>query len=305
VPKPQGLSPAEVRARLQRYGFNELPQGERRGLAATLRSVLAEPMFLLLVAAAGLYLLLGDLGEGLLLAACALLSVGLVVFQERRSERVLEKLSDLASPRALVIRGGKEARIPGREVVPGDLIVVAEGDRVPADAALLTCHAVSADESLLTGESVPVRKRARLTEESALAPPGGEDQPFVYAGSLIVRGQGMAEVLATGAATRMGQIGASLGKVTLEQTPLQRAIARLVRVLAVTGLGLSLALAVLVVRNSGDLWAGLLAGITLAMSALPEEFPMVLLVFLALGAWRLSRHQVLARRAAAIEKLFG
>ena len=123
--RPQGLSSAEVRQRLQRFGFNELPRGDRRDLLAILRSVLAEPMFLLLLGAAGLYLLLGDLGQGLLLAACALLSVGLVVFQERRSERVLEKLSDLASPRALVIREGREERIPGREVVPGDLVLVA------------------------------------------------------------------------------------------------------------------------------------------------------------------------------------
>ncbi|HEX4572580.1 MAG TPA: cation-translocating P-type ATPase [Dongiaceae bacterium] len=299
----QGLASAEVRQRLQRFGYNELPRGDRRDFLAILRSVLAEPMFILLLAAAGLYLLLGDLGQGLLLAACALLSVGLVVFQERRSERVLEKLSDLASPRALVIRDGREERIPGREVVPGDLILVAEGDRVPADAALLTCHGISADESLLTGESVPVRKRIRLTTDDAVALPGGEDQPFVYSGSLITQGQGLAEVLATGSASRMGQIGLSLGKVNLEETPLQRAIGRLVRVLALTGFGLSLALAVLVVRETGDWWEGLLAGITLAMSALPEEFPMVLMVFLALGAWRLSRHQVLARRAAAIETL--
>ncbi len=300
---PLGLSAEEAERRLASVGFNELPRPDRRNLATILLGVLREPMFGLLLAAAGLYLLLGDLQQGLLMTGCALLSLGLVVHQERRSERVLEALRDLASPRARVIRSGHEMRIPGREVVPGDLMLVAEGDRVPADAALITCHGVTADESLLTGEAVPVRKRSRQAAEREIGLPGGEDQPFVYSGSLIVGGQGLAEVLATGAATRMGRIGAALGKVEPTKTPLQQSIGGLVRVLAAFGLGLSLALAGLVVRTTGSWSEGLLAGITLALSALPEEFPMVLMVFLSLGAWRLSRHQVLTRRAAAIETL--
>lgn len=298
-----GLPSKEAQRRLARYGYNELPRQDRRDLPAILIGILREPMFGLLLAAAGLYLLLGDLQQGLLLAACALLSLGLVVHQERRSERVLETLRELSSPRALVIRDGAEQRIPGREVVPGDLVIVAEGDRVPADAALITCHGVVADESLLTGEAVPVRKRSRLAADREIAPAGGENQPFVYSGTLIVGGQGLAEVLATGPATRMGGIGAALRALEPEQTPLQRSIAGFVRVVAVLGLGLSLALAGLVIHATGDWSEGLLAGITLAMSALPEEFPMVLIVFLSLGAWRLSRHQVLTRQASAIETL--
>lgn len=301
--KFQGLSSAEAKRRLARAGYNELPQQGRRDLAAILLGVLREPMFGLLLAAAGLYLLLGDLQQGLLLAGCALLSLGLVVQQERRSERVLETLRELSSPRALVIRDGAEQRIPGREVVPGDLVIVAEGDRVPADAALIICHGVVADESLLTGEAMPVQKRCRLPADREITPAGGENQPFVYSGTLIVSGQGLGEALATGPATRMGRIGTALDTLKPEQTPLQRSIAGFVRVVAVLGLGLSLALAGLVIRATGNWSDGILAGITLAMSALPEEFPMILIVFLSLGAWRLSRHQVLTRQASAIETL--
>jgi len=298
----RGLSAAEALQRLAEFGANELPQGDQRGIARVVLDVLREPMFLLLTVAAGLYLLLGSLEEGLVLMACAIVAIGIVTYQSRRTERVLHALRDLSSPRALVIRDGVEQRIAGREVVPGDTVLVNEGDRVPADAVLIRGRDVSADESLLTGESVPVRK---VTGHASSAPaaPGGDDQPFLYSGSLIVKGQGIAVVTATGPATELGKIGRAVQDIRQENSPMQRHIVNLVRSVAILGGILSLAVAVLygVTRNS---WIeGLLAGITVEMSLLPEEFPMVLTVFMALGAWRLSKHRVLTRRSAAIETL--
>jgi Ca2+-transporting ATPase len=226
--------------------------------------------------------------------------------QERRTERALEALRDLSSPRALVIRDGAQRRIAGREVVRGDLVVLGEGDRVPADALLRDGNNLAVDESLLTGESVPVRKSASRTA-TALDAPGGDDLPSLFSGTLVTAGQGLAEVVATGARSQLGRIGKALEQVTAEPTPLQRETGRLVRVFATAGM---IACAVVVIayalmRGGGaQVWReGFLAGIALAMSILPEEFPVVLTIFLALGAWRISRKNVLTRRMPAIETL--
>jgi Ca2+-transporting ATPase len=297
-----GLSALEAARRLQRFGPNALPDPDHRNLARLVLEVLREPMFLMLVVAAGLYLLLGDLGGGLLLGGFAIVNLSLVAGQEWRTERVLESLRDLSSPRALVIRDGKEQRIAGREVVPGDLIILAEGDRVPADGRLAACRDLQIDESLLTGESVPVRKQSAAGPAAAVAP-GGDDLPFVYSGTLVVKGQGLAEVLATGARSEIGKIGARLATLVPEPTLIQQATARLVRRFAVFGIGVSVLVFLLYTVLRGGWLEAILAGLTVAMSMLPEEFPMVLTVFLALGALRLSRQKVLTRRAAAIESL--
>jgi Ca2+-transporting ATPase len=299
---PAGLSAAAAAEQLRRFGPNGLPDPDQRNLARLVLEVLREPMFLMLVVAAGLYLLLGDLGEGLLLGGFAIVNLGLVAGQEWRTERVLESLRDLSSPRALVIRDGKEQRIAGREVVPGDLVILAEGDRVPADGRLVACRDLQIDESLLTGESVPVRKQAGEANAAAV-PPGGDDLPFVYSGTLVVKGQGFAEVIATGAHSEIGKIGARLATLAPEPTLIQQATARLVQRFAVFGIGVSLLVFLLYTALRGGWLEGILAGLTVAMSMLPEEFPMVLTVFLALGAMRLSRQKVLTRRAAAIESL--
>jgi len=299
---PAGLSSAEAAERLRRFGPNALADPDHRNLARLVLEVLREPMFLMLVAAAGLYLLLGDLGEGLLLGAFAIVNLSLVAGQEWRTERVLESLRDLSSPRALVIRDGYEQRIAGRDVVPGDLVLLAEGDRVPADGHLTACRDLQIDESLLTGESVPVRKQAGSGVADAL-PPGGDDLPFVYSGTLVVKGQGFAEIHATGARSEIGRIGTRLAALAPEPTLIQRATAMLVQRFAVFGIGVSVLVFLLYMMLRGGWLDGVLAGLTVAMSMLPEEFPMVLTVFLALGALRLSRQKVLTRRAAAIESL--
>jgi Ca2+-transporting ATPase len=297
-----GLTSLEAAKRLKRFGPNELPDRTKRALVRIILDVLREPMFLLLVSAAGIYLVLGDLAEGFVLAGFAVFNVGLVVTQERRSERVLQALRDFSSPRAVVIRDGVQRRIAGRELVRSDLVVLTDGDRVPADGVVLRCKSLAVDESMLTGESVPVRKIAGEATNEHRAP-GGDDLPFVYSGSLVVGGHGLALVTATGTATEIGRIGRSLATIETEPTLLQRNTARLVRTFAAIGIGLSLALILLHGLTRGLWYEGVLAGVALAMATLPEEFPMVLIVFLALGAWRLSRQQVLSRRPAVIETL--
>ncbi|GAB2175350.1 cation-translocating P-type ATPase [Dongia sp. agr-C8] len=299
---PSGLTRAEAAQRLIRFGPNVLSEPDHRNLVRILIEVLREPMFLMLVVAALLYLMLGDLGEGALLGGFAVFNLGLVVAQEWRTERVLEALRDLSSPRALVIRDGAEQRVAGRDVVPGDIIVLAEGDRVPADAVILACGDLQIDESLLTGEAVPVRKQAGPAEAPSM-PPGGDDLPFAFAGTLVVKGRGVAEVRATGASSAIGKIGVRLAALAPEPTLIQRAAARLAKIFASFALGVSVLVFALFVWLRGGWLDGILAGITVAMTLLPQEIPVVLAVFLALGAFRLSRQKVLTRRAAAIESL--
>ena len=297
-----GLADTEAAARLAAEGHNELPTGKPRSLLAIALDVVREPMFLLLLGSGGLYLLLGDVREALFLLFFVFVVMGITLYQERKTERVLEALRDLSSPRALVIRDGKELRIPGREVVRGDVLVLAEGDRVPADARLLWCRNLSADESLLTGESVPVRKRAVETAPPS-ARPGGDDLPFVYASTLIVQGKGVAVVETTGLDTEIGRIGKAVQALAEEPTPLQQETRRMVRLFATLGLGLCLIVVVAYGLLRGDWLNGLLAGLTMAMAILPEEFPVVLTVFLALGAWRIARARVLTRRMPVVETL--
>jgi P-type Ca2+ transporter type 2C len=299
-PPRSGLTAAAAQARLAAEGFNELPRAARRSPLRIVLDVLREPMLALLLAGGVVYFLLGSLEEALILLAFACLSIGITVVQEARTERVLEALRDLTSPRALVIRGGERLRIAGREVARGDLIVLSEGDRVPADAWLIEAQDLSADESLLTGEAVPVRKVAGQPTD---ARPGGEDQPMVYSGSLIVRGAALACVTATGPATEIGRIGTSLSRLETETPHLQRQMRRLVIVFAAVGAAVSIAVVLLYGMLRGGWLDGVLAGIAVGMSMLPEEFPMVLAVFMAMGAWRISKVRVLTRRASAIETL--
>ena len=299
---PAGLSEDEAAARLRADGPNELPQAKRRTLLPIALEVGREPMFQLLIAAGLIYLILGDLGEALMLLAFVVITVSISIIQETRTEKVLEALRDLTSPRALVIRGGERRRIAGREVVRGDIVILAEGDRIPADASLLGANQLQIDESLLTGEAVPVRKVAR----SGAAPPcrpGGDDLPFVFSGTMVVRGKGVAEVSATGPNSEIGKIGKALGGIEDAPTPLHAQTRRLVRLFAALGLSLSAALVLLYGIIHGAWLAGILAGITLAMSTLPEEFPLILTVFMVMGAWRISQQRVLTRRSATIETL--
>jgi Ca2+-transporting ATPase len=292
----RGLTAAQAAQRLAADGPNELPSHKPRTLLAIAREVLTEPMFLLLIAAAAIYVVLGDLRGAIILASSILIIVAVTIVQQRRTERVLAALRDLSSPRALVIRDGIEQRIAGREVVVDDIVLLREGDRVPADGVLLSAVALSTDESILTGESLPVDK-------TPVASVGTDELALVYSGSLVVRGFGTMRARATGVRTEIGRIGRAVTELQAEITPLFREVRRIVRWVAIGALALCAAIAVIYAVTRGNWLAGVLAGITLAMGVLPEEFPVVLTVFLAMGAWRISRRGVLTRRMPAIESI--
>jgi Ca2+-transporting ATPase len=298
----KGLSEQEASRRLREEGYNEIPSATRRTIFGIALEVAREPMFLLLIAAGIVYLMLGDVREAGMLLFFVFVVMGITFLQERKAERALEALRDLSSPRALVVRGGETKRIAGREVVRGDVLVLSEGDRVPADAVLLSCSNLSVDESILTGESVAVRK-VSCGPFTDMGRPGGDDLPFVFSGTLVVQGNGIAEVKAVGGATEMGRIGRALGEIEQEETLLRKETAKVVAALAVAGLALCAVVIAVYGVTRGDWLNGILAGITLAMAMLPEEFPVILTIFLALGAWRLSRHRVLTRRMPAVETL--
>ena len=283
-----GLTSAEAARRLAAEGPNALPGAAQRGLAATVLEVLREPMLLLLVAATVIYVAVGDVREALVLAASIMVVITITVVQERKAERALEALRDLSSPRALVVRDGERQRIGGREVVRGDLLIVTEGDRIAADARLEEAGDLELDESLLTGESLPVAKRT------------GE---VVYSGTLAVKGQGRATVEATGVRSELGRIGVSLATLESGKTSLEAETARLVKIVAAAALAVSVAMMLAHFALRGGWLDSLLAGLTLAMAIIPEEFPLVLTVFLALGAWRIARRGVLTRRLPSIEML--
>ncbi|HEY2388912.1 MAG TPA: HAD-IC family P-type ATPase [Candidatus Binatia bacterium] len=298
----EGLSDVEAAERLRVDGANELSSEGRDGALALITGVAREPMVLLLGACAAVYLALGDLQDALVLSASVVAVIAISSHQTRKTERALAALRELSSPRARVIRERRELRIPSREVVRGDLLLVAEGDRVTADALLVAAANLQTDESLLTGESLPVAKAAAGDAAVPVAP-GGDGSPCVYAGTLAVAGHGVARVYATGAGTELGKIGRTLAMPDTGTTHLARQVRQLVRAFAVASFVVCVTVAVGYAARYGDWTGGLLAGLALAMSMIPEEFPVILTLFLALGAWRMSRRHVLVRRMPAVEAL--
>jgi Ca2+-transporting ATPase len=301
-----GLTSEEAQRRLVSDGRNEWPDRETRTLRMIIFRSVREPMFLLLFLAASVYLVIGDLGEGLFLTAGACLAVALVIVQEARSERALRALRTLATPTVRVFRDGLETKIPSVELVTGDVILVGEGERLPADARLRRGDTLGVDESVLTGESAPVDRFPEIgTEETEQGLGGVPERHRLLGGTLVVRGHGLAEVVATGSRSALGRLSSSLSGITFELTPLQRRSAGLIAVLG----GVAILFCGVVALTYGwlrDDWiGGILAGVTVAVALVPEEFPMVLAVFMALGAWRLARRRVLVRRSAVIETLGG
>jgi Ca2+-transporting ATPase len=302
-PTSGGLTQAEAVARLQRYGHNELPPEISRPWISLVAGIVREPMFLLLIATAAIYFALGELIDATVLLVAVSLIISITIYQEQKTERALAALRQLSSPGALVVRDGVPMRIAGREVVPGDLLLVHEGDRIAADGYLQATTNLFVDESLLTGESVPVTKNAAPHSTTAIGQPGGDGLPFVWSGTLVVRGEGRVVVTGTGEATELGRIGKSLAVVDVSRSPLQREVGRAVRLLAVGGIGACVLLGVSYGLTRHTWIDGALAGLTLAVSMVPEEFPVILTIFLALGAWRIARSRVLTRRLPAIETL--
>ncbi len=296
------MSEAEARRRLASDGPNELPRRRRRGVVAVVRELLAEPVISLLLGAAVLYLLFGERNDAIVVLLSVGVVIGLDVYQESRAERALEALRELAAPSVQVLREGKRRSVPAREVVRGDWVFLSEGGRVPADGEVRTEAGLLIDESLLTGESVAVSKSAGAGS-TPWQRPGGAGLPFVYAQTLVVRGQGLVEVRGTGARTEAGRIATTLGTVETE-TPLIRQQTRpLVLGVGLVAVVLTAVLAVIIGLRTGSWVLGLLAGAALAIGLLPEEIPMITTIYSVLGARRMARHRALARRFGTLPTL--
>jgi len=290
---PSGLTDEEAAQRLRRDGPNVLPSLSRKGIARIAWGVLIQPMFLLLVATAALYAVLGDLGDAGLLSLSVLAVGSLSIYQQQRTERVLEALKDLSSPRCTVMRQGRALHIASRELVRGDCLLVNEGDRLSADARILEASGLRVDESLRTGESAPLGKE----------PNGEGERGLLFAGSLVVRGDAVAEVTGTGAHTALGVIHRSISGLVPRASRLQEELRLLVQRVAWLAAFTCIAAASVFALREHSWTQGLLVGLTLAMSLIPEEFAVVWSVMLALGSWRLTKSNVLTRQPQAIEAL--
>mgnify|MGYP000002539146 FL=1 len=285
-----GLSEKEVADLRKAWGYNELPLSEKTGFWGIIRLVSKEPMFLLLIGCGSLYMVLGDYIEGLVLSLAVFLIIGITFFQHKKTSRALALLKQLSSPRALVLRQEGEKMIPARELVPGDFIILQEGARVPADAELLECGVLMTDESMLTGESFPVKKDTTKNYH-------------VFLGSLVVGGRGIARVVNTGVHTQFGKIGLSLSSIETVESPLQKEMRGVIRVFFLASVVISVLVVILFYVKSNKLIESILIGLSSSMAILPEEFPVVLSVFMAIGAWRLTKNNVLTRMPGAIESL--
>lgn len=298
----EGLSEQAAIERLAQGGLNELPSKSSRNFLQTLFDVLREPMLLLLLGIAVVYAVLGDRTESITMGGAVLVVLGLTIVQERRTENAMSALRELSTPRAHVLRGGVARFVERSQVVIGDLVILSEGERVPADGVVVRAANLNIDESALTGESVPVTKRIGSPTEE-MSRPGGEESPFVYAGTLVVGGHGRAVVKRTGIRTEIGAIGASLEGMDVRTSPLHRQSRRLVFILATIGAGLCLLAILIYGARTGQWIDGVLVGLTMAISIVPEEIPVVFTILMALGAWRIAKSHVLTRRLPAIETL--
>jgi Ca2+-transporting ATPase len=287
-----GLSAIEARQRLVTFGPNALvPEASSGGIRHVLIQVLTDPMSVLLVIAGTVYLALGDVVDAVVTLAALLPIAAVTVVLELRGERALASLRRLAAPTALVIRDGIEQPVAALEVVPGDTLVVREGDVIAADARLVGGTELIVDESTLTGESLPVTKTS------------AEGEGDLFAGTTVLAGRGTANVLTTGRATRYGAIGQLVASAEQPQTPLQSLIRKLVVQLSIVAVICCIAVVALQLVRGEDFASALIAGVSLAMAAIPEEFPMVFALYLGLGAWRLARDRALVRRLVGVETL--
>ena len=270
----RGLTDSEAQRGLRQFGPNTLPAAHKATLFSIAFATLKEPMLVLLLSTGVVYLLIGDLREAIAILASIFLVIGISVVQKQRTERTLEALRDLTSPRALVVRAESTRRIPAREVVPEDIVVLNEGDRVPADAQVVESVLLALDESLLTGESLPVQKVAALGENSL----GEVDatNSRVYSGSLVIRGHGIARVTDTGAQTEIGKIGRHLGRLVTESSNLEKETTKLVRLFGLVSIIVCVLVAVAYGLLRGNWVKGVLSALALAIAMLPKSFRLFL-----------------------------
>ncbi len=295
----KGLDGGEAARRLKIYGPNRLKSEGNFQRFKEIIKILADPMAIMLILAAGAYFLLGEDRDGWILLIALFPVLGVDVILEARSRKVLKRLSKALEPQALVIRNGSETEIPSEDLVPGDLLVLREGDRVLGDGILRQCSNFSLDESQLTGESEPVSKKAG----PGLSPPISDDDYYFFAGSQVLTGQAYGEVFQTGSKTRFGQIARLVSQAPEETTPLQRKTGSLVKRLAFAAVLAAFGVMGLQLYRGVNFYQAILSSVSLTIAAIPEEFPLVFTLFLSLGAWRLSKKGVLVKRLTAVETL--
>lgn len=287
----QGLSPGDVARMQQIHGRNTFGALPGHRLLKVSGTIIREPMFILLAVACLLYFIIGSAGEGAMMAIAITIISAISFYREMRSERALKALKQLTDPQAKVIREGRKILIPNEELVPGDILVLEEGARIPADAAILQANDLSVDESVLSGESVPVDK-----DET-------EGHNVLYQGAMINRGKCLARVLATGHNTFLGKIGKAIETYSPPKTLLQLQVGRFVSKLALFGLAGFLIIFLVNYLHHVAFATSLLFALTLAMSAIPEEIPVAFSSFMALGAYKMSRLGIISRQPQIIENL--
>jgi P-type Ca2+ transporter type 2C len=297
--EPAGLSSAEARRRLTESGPNRLVELERWAWLKQLLGVVADPMAIMLALAGAVYLALGETKDGVILLAAIAPVLAVDVLLEARSRKALKRLAAAVKPRARVLRDGAEQDVPSETLVPGDLLLLLEGDILHADGVVRRAANLTIDESQLTGESEPLAKRPHPGAAQAAADP----ETSFFAGSLVLAGHGLGEVTSTGPRTRFGRVAHLVAGAAPDPTPLQRKTGRVVKVLALAAVAVAVAVFLLGVWRGTDVYHALLTALSVAISAVPEEFPLVFTIFLSMGALRLSRRGVLVRRLAAVETL--
>lgn len=301
-----GLTTAEAKSLQLQYGKNELSSKKKESFVKKALHIICEPMFLLLIVAAVIYFILGEPGDGLVMLVFVAAIISIDVIQEWKTDKTLNALKDLSAPHINVLRDGIEIQIPSADLVPGDIMMIHEGVKIPADGIVIRCSDLCVDESSLTGEAEGVWK---IPAENAAETPGYWRKDFCYAGTLVTQGSGVIYVNKIGAATEYGKIGINVAGAPEEDTPLQKQTGSLVRLCAGIAAVLFVLVGVVTWFNIPDhlfkdrLIESILSGITLAMAMIPEEFPVILTVFLSMGAWRLAKKQSLVRKLPSVETL--
>lgn len=295
-----GLSSKEIERLQEKYGINELVKQDKPNPLKKFLGVFKEPMFLLLLVAATVYFILGEPREGVIMLVFVGFVASITFMQEWKTEKTMNALKDLTSPQVNTLRDGKNVFIKSTELVPGDVIFLSEGERIPADCIVLEASNFSVDESILTGESEYVIK---VSSDEMEKSSDYWRKDMLYAGTLCVFGKCTAIVKYTGFATEYGKIGKAISEAKDEPTPLQKKVNKLVKNIAIAGVVLCISVMVASYFYSFDVLNSILSGISLAMAIIPEEFPVVLTVFLSMGAYRLAKNNTLMRKISAVETL--
>lgn len=304
--KTMGLTTEEARKRQEQYGKNELTAGKKQSFFIKALHTIAEPMFLLLIVAAIIYFILGEPRDGAIMLIFVVGIISIDVIQEWKTDKTLSALKDLSAPHITVIRNEKEVIIPSVDLVPGDVMMIAEGVKIPADGEIIKANDLCVDESSLTGEAEGVWK---VTVENAEESNDYWRRDYCYAGTLVTQGNAYILVDKIGAFTEYGKIGTHVASVEEKPTPLQKQTDSLVKLCAGIAAVLFALVSVITYFNIpeyafGDrIIASILSGITLAMAMIPEEFPVILTVFLSMGAWRLAKNKALVRKLPSVETL--